>query len=194
MDPIAAIVLTLVLLFLFIASLIVVSQLARRRKKAKRQAFADAAAARGWAYEARGSGLVYAFTAKPFRRGAKRKPDALDVVSGSLSGRGALAFHYRYSRGTNPDNLSEVYSWFTVCAVQLPDELSSVPAERKSFTVDRGNALVKLVMRRRLTWCVDGNWLMCWERGVASPIEELFVRLDVLAAIVDGRVGGIQVA
>ncbi len=66
--------------------------------------------------------------------------------------------------------------------------------ERKSFEVDRANPMVRQVMRRRTKWVVDGNWLLCWERGSGAQAAEIFARLTLLAAIVDGQVGRVVVA
>lgn len=195
MSPIAVIVVALVLLLLFIAALVFASRMIAKGKTDRRRAFIDAAAARGWTYEARNGGLAKAFGAKPFRKGVKRRPQALDVVSGMLHGCHAVGFRYRYTRGTNPDNLSDVYSWYTICAVQLPAELGSVDPARKTFTVDRGHEMVRQIMlaRRRVTWCVDGNWLMCWDRRQNVGSDEVFARLELLVAIIDGRAGQIVV-
>jgi hypothetical protein len=194
MNPIAAIVVTLVLLALFIGLLIGLSLRARRRRSNRRLALAAEAATRGWAYEARHSGVANAFGSKPFRRGRRRRhEEAMEAVSGLLGAHRAVAFLYRYSAGTNPENLSQNWVWFTVCAVQLPPELGQVPPERKSFQVDRGNPMVRQVMRGRIRWLVDGNWLLCWQRGANVSAAEIFARLTLLAAIVDGQAGRVVV-
>lgn len=195
MNPIAAIVVTLALLLVFIAVLVGLSVRARRRRSSRRAALAAEAAARGWAYEARSGRAANAFGSTPFRRGRRhRRSEALEVVSGLLGGHRAVAFFYRYSRGTNPDNLSDVWVWYTVCAVELPAELGPVAPERKSLQIDRGNPMARQVMRRRTTWVVDGNWLLCWERGAGAQAAEIFARLALLAAIVDGQAGRVVVA
>src|SRR5690348_13072711 len=127
MSPVASIVVTLVLLALFIAALVLGSRLMRARARAQRLRFAAAAAARGWSYAERDGRTANAFGAKPFRRGVRRRPQALDVVSGTIYGLPAVAFRYRYTRGTNPDNLADVYSWFTVCAVRPAARPTSAP-------------------------------------------------------------------
>jgi hypothetical protein len=194
MNPIAVIVLTLVLLALFIATLIATAQMIKRQKKARRRAFAAAAAEKGWLYEESSVAWANAFGIKPFRKGAGRHARALDVVSGTVYGHRAVGLRYRYTRGTNPDNLSDIYSWYTVCGVELPPDLESVDPERKTFAVDRGNQLVRRVMRkRRVTWCIDGNWLVCWERGENARPEVVFDRLQLLAAIVEGQAGRVAV-
>lgn len=195
MRPIAGIVITLVLLVLFIVALILKSRAVRNHRQAGRQRYAEEAVARGWRYDPVDNSLATAFTVKPFRRGATRRDKAQDAVSGILHGHHAVGFRYRYVRGTNPDNLSDVYSWFTVCAVRLPAEMEGVPPDRKSFAVDRDNDMVRRVMlrRRRSHWCIDGNWLMCWERGANLPLEVVLDRLELLSAIIDGHAGRINV-
>lgn len=194
MSPITTIVVTLVLLVLFIAVLVGVSIRARRRRSSRRAALAAEATARGWMYEERHSGVARAFGSTPFRRGRRRRrAEALDAVSGVLGGHRAVAFFYRYSLGTNPDNLSETWRWYTVCAVELPAELGSVAPERKSFEVHRDNPMARQVMRRRIKWVVDGNWLLCWEPGAGAQTAEIFARLALLASIVDGQAGRVVV-
>jgi hypothetical protein len=192
MDPSLATALTLGLLALFIGALVVGSQLRRRSKHEFRRAWADAATARGWSFTERDDRLTQAFSSKPFRRGASRHPQALDVIAGAIHGRPAVAFRYRYTRGTNPDNLADIYSWFTVCAVGLPGELAAIPQQRRSFTIDRSDKAVRQVARARgTTWCLDGNSLVCWQRGESVSFDVVLARLEVLAAVVDGQAGRI---
>jgi hypothetical protein len=187
MGPIAGIVVTLVLLALFIAMLIFVSQRSKRTAKDRRQAFGVAAAARGWAFETEAGGLSGTFASKPFHKGAKRHPHALDVMSGRLDGHPAVAFHYRYTLRPDPDTLADNYAWYTICAVQLPPG-----PPRVSLTVDRRSPIVRPVLRRGLTWAIDGNWLTCWESGTRASPDEAFARLEALVAIIDGRAGQIH--
>lgn len=198
MDPIAAIVVTLSLLLLFILALVLGSRALRRRRRDRREAYAAAATARGWTYEERGGGLTNMFTGKPFRRGATRRPAALDVVSGMPGGRRAVGFRYRYTRGTNPDTMADIYTWYTVCALELRHAGRAEPGGPSgplSFTVDHGHELVRRVMRsRRVKWRVDGDWLLCVERGTRAGIDEILARIELLSAIADGRAGTVHAA
>jgi len=192
MDPSLATALTLALLAVFIGALVVGSQLRRRRKHEFRRAWADAATAHGWSYSESDDRLTHTFNSKPFHRGKSRHPRALDVIAGAINGRPAVAFRYRYTRGTDPDNLADIYSWFTICAVGLPDELAAIPQQRRSFTIDRSDKSFRQLARARgTTWCLDGNSLVCWQRGANVPFDVALARLELLAAVVNGQAGRI---
>jgi hypothetical protein len=192
MNPILGIVLTLSLLAIFIASLIAFAWVRRRNRRSRRAGFAAAAASRGWHYEERNGAWSSAFGVKPFLKAVGKSPTALDVVSGTVYGHRAVAFRLRYTKGHNPDTLTDIYGFYSICAVELPPTMASAT----SFAVDRKHALVKRVMlgHRRATWTLDGSWLVCWEPGESITADTAFDRLHLLAAIVEGQVGRIMVS
>jgi hypothetical protein len=192
MNPILAIVLTLSLLAIFIASLIAIALVRRSRRRSRRVGFAAAAAARGWNYEERNGAWSSAFGVKPFLKAVGKLPTALDVVSGTVYGHRAVAFRLQFTKGHNPDTLTDIYGYYSICAVELPASMAAA----KSFAVDRKHPLVKRVMlaHRRATWTLDNNWLVCWEPGENITADTAFDRLHLAAAIVEGQVGRILVS
>ncbi len=111
-----------------------------RLEQQRRAHYRAFAAERGWTYTPRDDTWVDRFDGRPFGCGGSRR--ATHVLRGSVAGRDAVAFHYRYlTRSHNGQQQTTQTHRFTVVALALPAAVPWLELTGENVLTRLGSAL-----------------------------------------------------
>jgi hypothetical protein len=129
------------LVVLAIAAAVAIGWFAYQQEQKRRAALAAFAASKGWTFEPHDRhGLDDRWSDAPFGTGHSRR--ASNVMSGSVDGRPALAFDYRYKITTSNGKSSSTRTYnYGVCVLGLPAYLPSLEVGPENVLTRFGNAL-----------------------------------------------------